>query len=358
MRRMILPLLFVFICATTITFAETLELKVADAIDIALENNLDLRVLRLDCDWAQREVERARIVDDEQMYIAAIESLQKVTEQYTQQRASISRKVVSDYYKLLQSELTVTKSLDSVNQAKINLEKERVRYNAGLIPQIALFRAENQIALAQSAYINAEHNLETEYLQFRQLLGLPFDQKILLAEFIEPHFEPISVSFDEAYDCALAVSKELKAAQEAVDTARVNVSNLDNEYTPRVKLEEAQLQLEKAKLNLKKVNQSLYFQVRSAFWSLKNGEQDIEAKQRELVLAEKELGSAKAKYQAGLLSDEEFAQEEQRYNDAERALKEAKWAHSQGSHDFLELIGVTKPVWSEEQDASDTVVAS
>lgn len=357
MRKPMLIVLLICLLLPAVVNADPIELRVADAINLALEQNLDLRLLRLDYEWALSEVERAKFVGDEQMYKTAVENFNQVAEQYQQQQKSLSRQVVTSYYEVLQTELSVAKAYDQVKQARLNYEQEQVRFQAGLIPQITLLRAENQITLAESSYINAQHNLETAYLEFKQLLGLALDQDILLVELIEPEYEPIDVSFQEAYAGAQLVSKELQAAQEAVDLASRQVSQLDNEYTPRVELEKAKVQLEKAKVQLEKVTQTLYFQVRSAYWTLKNGEQEIEAKERELVLAEKELQSARAKYQAGLISEEELAGEEQKYNEAERALKEAKWAHRQRSLDFLEMIGLAKPVWSEGQDALDSTLS-
>ncbi len=67
----------------------------------------------------------------------------------------------------------------------------RKKYEAGLLSSLDIQRAKNSLFEAEQRCALAQIEYETEQMKFNELLGLPFDQEVILTERLLLDFSPL-----------------------------------------------------------------------------------------------------------------------------------------------------------------------
>lgn len=300
---------------------KTLELKVEDALLLALTHNLDFKIATLDWKEAQAKLERARIVGDEEMLTEALEEWEKAHKVYGEKEEELKSLVRTSYQELLENETLVESGQTAKKRAEGQLAIDENKYKAGLLSTLDIERAQNSLFDAAYRYEKAIIDLKTGGMKFNEILGLPREQKVILTERLLLDFTPFTLSLETCYELALGLDPVVASTKENVQKAAEAVLAAKSPFTPRVELEKALVNEEKAKIQLQKAEQSLYFQIRGAYFGLLDQAYTLEVAERSIELEKKTLKAEESKYAAGVLSNaqivaqqEKLAQLEQNYS--------------------------------------------
>jgi outer membrane protein TolC len=104
--------------------------------------------------------------------------------------------VTRGFYGILVLEEMVRLSNESFNQLKRHQESVRKRYEAGLVPQFDLLRAQVQVANVKPMVIQAENGLKLARAGLRLLLGMPAGSEFMLSgdlEMTPEDFDPVQL---------------------------------------------------------------------------------------------------------------------------------------------------------------------
>lgn len=334
--------------STTWAKPQPLELDVEGAINLALERNLDFRLIMLDWEQAQASLRRAQIVGDEEMLAEAQKGWEKAQMHYLEQKQSLSGLVRSAYQELLESETSLANWEKAQERASEQLKIDQSKFKAGLLSTLDIQRAENSLYNAEHSYANAIINLETKRMEFNQLLGLDLNQEVVLTERILLDFVPFTLELEECYLLALELDSTVLGAKENLQQAQEAVLVAQSPFTPRVELEKALVAEEKAKIQVQQAEQALYFKIRSDYYGLLNRVQALEAKDRNIKLEAQTLLAEESKYAAGVLSNAQIVAQQEKLAQLEQEYSTELLQYSLTRLKLLQTLGLDEHFWGEE----------
>ncbi|NLM68399.1 MAG: TolC family protein [Firmicutes bacterium] len=332
--------LWAILAAAAAADPAVLELSLEQAITQALDHNLDLHLIKIDLEEAQKELNRALIIDDAEMIESAQTKLEELEQKYANAKQDLTTKVRTAYYELLQQEASAANQEKALNRAKTQLAIDQAKFDAGVISTLDLQRSKNSLLNAENAYQNALITLETKYLEFNNTLGLNLAIQVILTDQINVDFVPFELKLEQAYQLALNHDQTIKTAKEALTKAVDAVNAADNEFTPRVELEKALAEQKKAEVRLMQAETNLYFKIRSEYYQIKNAAENVRTKERELYLEQQILQAEETKYAAGVISNQAVVAQQEKLAQAEDAYTQALWNYSQLRDQFLINIGL------------------
>lgn len=327
---------------------EPLEFSLADAIRYAKENNLDIRIERLNVKEKESSYKRALIVGEPEEIERTYEEFNDAQTKLDQMIESLSLQIEREYYNLLKSEMRLVDQEDAFSKAKRNYDLDSARFQAGLISELTLINSSNDLFKAGIALDNQKNALEGAKYKFRDVLGLSFDIDFILTEKIEFAFGPLAIEFEEALNIALSDSEIIKKAQKTIAEAERVVGLKDNEYTPQAELERALLDLERAKLQYEKAKNTVFFDVRTAYLNVVSQEHNVELKIRELDFASRNYQVNLVQHSQGVISDNQLENSRRAKEAAEQELKDAIWEHIGAVRELYNVMG--RPLLISEGD--------
>ena len=327
--------------------AAVLEISVQEATALAIENNLDFRLLTLDLKEAKADLERAQIVGEEELLSEAEEVLTQLEKRYAAEKQNLINQVRGAYQELLESETSLVNWQKALERSKEQLRIDQSKFEAGLLSTLDIQRAENSLINAENNYAAAVVNLETKKMEFNRLLGLDLKQELVLTEQLMLDFLPFDFVLEECYNLALQVDNTVLRAKEELLKAEEAVSLAQSPFVPRVELERAQTALAKASIGVEQAELTLYFKVRSEYYNLLQQVQALEAKERTIKLESQNLKAEESKYAAGVLSNAQIVAQQDKLAKLEQEYSTELLQYSLARLRFLQMLGLDGDGWGE-----------
>lgn len=315
------------------------ELTVRDAVELALESNLNFKIATIEWQSAKAKLERAEIVGEEEMLMEARKGWQKAEDVYGEKRQELQDQVRTRYQQLLESESLVENARIAQERAQSQLAMDENKYKAGLLSSLDIERAQNSLFDAVHRYEKAIIDLETQRMRFNEVVGLPFDEQVVLTERLLLDFVPFTLSLDTCYDLALNLDPGVLSARESLQKAGEAVLVARSPFTPRVELEEARANEEKAKIGLQQAEQALYFSIRNDYYALLNQAHSLEMAERNIKLERQALLAEESKYAAGVLSNAQIVAQQEKLSSLEEQYAADLSGYSQARIKLLQRIG-------------------
>jgi len=158
-------------------------------------------------------------------------SLENSTLAYSIQMLSMERMVTQAFYTIYQKQMSVQISREEFENQKVSLEIIRSKVEAGLSAQEELLQGELNYATSQSNLDNALVDLENSMDQFKQLIGLPLDEKVEISTDI--NYIPVLVDLDKAIENGL--SQRLELTQRKIDLNNAEMDLIETSATNEFK---------------------------------------------------------------------------------------------------------------------------
>lgn len=319
--------------------SDILELSIKEAVNIALERNLDFQIATLDWQEAEAKLKRAQIVGDEEMLKEAQVEWDKAQETYADQRQELIDGVRTSYQQLLESETMVENARMAKERAESQLAMDENKYQAGLLSSLDIERAQNSLFDAEHRLEKALTDQETQAMRFNEILGMPLAQKTVLTERLLLDFVPFTLSLDTCYELALKLDSGVLTAQERLQKAQDTVLLAQSPFTPRVELEQALVNQQKAEIGLLQAEQNLYFRIRSSYYSLMDQAHGLEAAKRNIELERQTLKAEESKYAAGVLSNAQIVAQQEKLANLEQQYSADLSSYTLARIKLLQTIG-------------------
>jgi outer membrane protein TolC len=158
-------------------------------------------------------------------------SLENATLAYSIQMLSMERMVTQAFYSIYQKQMSVQIAREEFENQKISLDIIRSKVEAGLSAQEELLQGELNYATSQSNLDNALVDLENSMDQFKQLIGLPLDDKVEISTDI--NYIPVLVDLDKAIENGL--SQRLELTQRKIDLNNAEMDLIETSATNEFK---------------------------------------------------------------------------------------------------------------------------
>ena len=130
---------------------------------------------------------------------------------YALQRLNVERNITSQFYSLFMSQQNLAISESELENAERNFKIIKDKVEADLTTKDEYYQAELNLAQSRSSLENQRVSLENAKDNFKQVLGIPLEEDIVVVCDIEA--EPVIVDFDKALESALTTRLELRQRQ-------------------------------------------------------------------------------------------------------------------------------------------------
>ena len=130
---------------------------------------------------------------------------------YALQLLNVERNITSQFYSLFMAQQNLEISEKELENAEKNFNIIKDKVEADLVTKDEYYQAQVNLAQSRSSLENQRVSLENSKDNFKQALGIPLDEDIIVVCDVEA--EPVYVDFDKALESATTTRLELRQRQ-------------------------------------------------------------------------------------------------------------------------------------------------
>ena len=280
---------------------------------------------------------------------------------------------IEGYYQLLANKELQGVYHEAVDNLQGHLDNVQAQYNVGTKAKVDVLSSDVSLANAKTTAITADNNVAIAESNLNNILGLPLETKLNLADHQLP-FDTYNISLQEAMDYAMKYRPEVLQAALAVQKAENNIdiadagnkptvsvkgsndwgdttfpgidankrqwsvgANLTYKFydggTTKAKVAQAKQDLLVARETEQKTRESVQLQVKQAYLNIRSAAQKVEETQTVVDQARENYRIQNIRYQAGVGINLDVL-------DAQLSLNQAQVNHIQALYDYN--VGIAK----------------
>lgn len=323
----ILFLVIFFIFSGVLFAAEPEEMNLSQAINLALENNLNLKIANLDLENAQIDYEKTKannlLTESRYIELQGDLGLLQAKDNYTQTRNQVIIDVVQKYLQLNQAKKSITTKSKEAELEKNLLEEVKAQVKAGHKGNLDLLRQENRYNNAVFDLEKANDDYQQSFREFKLELGLNNQEgeEFNLVEVDYP--EVWQIDEEEALKTAIENSFILELRERQIELAKVDLERAEVAASPELDLQKLKNNIELANINFNKTQKELTNSIRKQFYTYKQSINSLDLSQQNLNQAQENNSIIIDQVKAGLKTKNDLLSAEISLLQAEYSLKSA-----------------------------------
>jgi len=339
------------------TAEKIMELSLEECVNMAFENNPDMKLARTRLEKADVKYDRMKRqydkYEDTGGYLntydeklgmetglrSAEMGLTLARESLKNARLNMRLAVESAYYGALQAQEEVDINRASLERAREQLRISELEYEAGRVARRDVLDAEAAVARAQAAYNASLRSRDIAYMKLKQVVNLPLDTPIKLSsKFDYTPLKEIDLEGDIAY--ALENKFEVIQAREQLAVAQKAFEVAENVYAPNVyEYKIKQHELQEVEIALEKAVKAAEVEVREAYYKMKSAEESIPVLEKSLAAARESLRLARLQYKAGLIRSIDVMTVENSVKELELEISRAIHRYNLAKAQYFKAVG-------------------
>lgn len=300
----ILFLVIFFIFSGGLFAAETKEMNLNQAINLALENNLNLKIANLDLENAQIDYEKTKannlLTESRYIQLQGDLGLLQAKDNYIQTRNQVIIDVVQKYLQLNQAEKNITAKNKEVELEKRLLEEVKIQVNSGYKGSLDLLQQENKHNNAIFNLEKANDDYHQSFREFKLELGLnnQGEEEFNLVEV--DYLKVWEIGEEEVLKKAIENSFTLELRRRQVELAKVDLERAEVAASPELDLRKLRNNIELANLNFSKTQKELNNSIRKQYYTYKQIVNSLDLSRQNLNQAQESNGIIIEQVKAGL----------------------------------------------------------
>ena len=147
-------------------------------------------------------------------------------------KQGIRYEATADYYKILQCRNLISVQQDAVNTLQEHLDNVNAQYRVGTVAKSDVLASQVQLANAQQALVTAQNNYDIAISTLNNVVGLPTDTVLDIRDQLK--YTKYDLSLDDCTKYALANRADGAAAYYAVKQAEAAINTARSGYYPTV----------------------------------------------------------------------------------------------------------------------------
>ncbi|WP_010661836.1 TolC family protein [Marinilabilia salmonicolor] len=149
---------------------------------------------------------------------------------YALQELNMERTVSQAFYQVYEAQVSVNTAREEFENRTQSVEIIRNKVDAGLVAREELLQAELDLMTSSSGYQNRQVELENIKDQFKQMLGMPLDEEVLVLA--EVNVMAVDVNLENAMKRAVENRLEIRQRKIDIETGQFDIirTNAQNEF--------------------------------------------------------------------------------------------------------------------------------
>ncbi len=300
----ILFLVLFFLFSGGLLAAETKETTLSQAINLALENNLNLKIANLDLENAQIDYEKTKannlLTESRYIELQGDLDLLQAKDNYSQTRNEVIIDVVQKYLQLNQAKRDIASKSKEAELEKNLLEEVKAQVKAGHKGNLDLLQQENKYNNTVFDLEKTNNDYHQSFREFKLELGLSNqeEEEFNLTEVDYPKVWHIDE--EEALKKAIENSFILELWKRQIELAKVDLERAEVAASPELDLRKLRNNIELANLNFSKTQKELANSIRKQFYAYKQSINSLDLSQQNLNQAQENNSIIIDQVKAGL----------------------------------------------------------
>ncbi len=329
--------------------SKVILLNLQKSIDLALENNIDLKKQKIEVDKqkiASRKADDAadKASDSDSGSYSGLltekftpkqkEMLVEIAERnYEMQQESLGINVKESYYNILLKQNILNVREGSLESAKQQYEIAQAKFKQGLIAEYDALVAEVQFKTKENDWETAQRELTKAKMDFKQLLNIDIDQEIALTDdFI---LDAKEVFLEDRVAVALESRLDMIQARETEELYALNVELTGSYYTSNTwTYKDASYQYEASKLDLEQQIAEVKLDVNKAYLDLQGAGEALEPAEKNVEQAKESLRIVNLRYESGLATSLEVLNAQNLLESTEQSYANAVFNYTMSVENF------------------------
>ncbi|MFC1606705.1 TolC family protein [Candidatus Latescibacterota bacterium] len=152
-------------------------------------------------------------------------SYERASKQLTRSQLDVVYNVTQSFFSLYRNTRTLEISKESLDQKKEVYDLAKLKFEAGLIPEVEALQMEVDYAAAQADFLASEANLQRQQDQFKIDVGLMLSDKVTVnTDFSYTSFE---IDLDKAIEEGMKRRSEIREQEIDIEMQEINVIETD-----------------------------------------------------------------------------------------------------------------------------------
>jgi len=349
MKKILAVTLAMTMLLGTMSFAEIKVYDVDKATEMALENNIDLKLYDDRVKIAEKRLKQAVLKaedyekkvsgdSDTRVANAKIEHLEPMKKQHTLDQLKRSKvaqeeSISSDVYNQYNQYLMV---LDNIESKEENIEFLKKEYDLkvkehelGLITDTVLLQYKNSVLMAENQLSSLLNDKKLKAMKFNQLLGRDLNEEFVMAK---TEIEDVVYSvedLDAIIEKAQAERDDVLALNEAMEQLKkekwivhgYSISTNSTEDTIQDTLNDLEESMVNKQKEIDRKHMDIEYKIRSDYNNLASSYDDVKLAKLDLELSKRHLEIAELKLNTGLINALELESKQEDYDKKQTALQ-------------------------------------
>jgi len=321
----ILFLAIFFIFPGVLYAAEPEELNLSQAINLTLENNLNLKIANLDLENAQIDYEKTKannlLTESRYIELQGDLGLLQAKDNYNQTRNEVIINVVQKYLQSSQAKRDIIAKNKEAELERNLLEEVKAQVKAGHKGNLDLLQQESNYKNAVFSLEKANDDYHQSFREFKLELGLnnQEEEEFNLVEVDYPNVWQIDE--EEALKKAIENSFILELGKRQIELAKIDLERAEVSASPELDLRKLRNNIELANINYNKTQKELANSIGKQFYAYKQSINSLDLSRQNLNQAQESNGIIIDQVKAGLKTKNDLLSAEISLLQAEYNLK-------------------------------------
>lgn len=377
---------FILILATAgATVGDTAEpeiksLSLAQAVEMAMKDNLQVELAALGLEQAELALEQAKfaqkkalnqidkysLAKDQNMALVldvvpvqseSAKVIAEVGKAYTENVIKFG--VEAAYYGVLRAEKMLEVSEASLLRAQEQLKQAEAKFKAGTVAKYELISAEAQLKSAEAAVNEAKAGAEKARMTLNQTLRLNLDTPVKLTD--QFSFAPAGdIDTDKVFQEMTEKDSSYVLAREKYNINKVNFDYHQKYFTKNTfAYREAEYAFKESEVNLEHAKTQLQLNIKNAYMDLKTAEDNYHVLTKSVEQAKEAYRLTKLRYDVGMATGYDLLGAETALKQADMALLNALYNYNLAKAKFTYgIFGDASAGSSQKQLSSSAAQAA
>ena len=342
-KSTILFLFMFFIFSGVLYAAEPEEINLSQAINLTLENNLNLKIANLDLENAQIDYEKTKannlLTESRYIELQGDLGLLQAKDNYNQTRNEVIIDVVQKYLQLNQAKKNITAKGKEAELEKRLLEEVKIQVNSGYKGSLDLLQQENKYNNAVFDLEKANDDYRQSFREFKLELGLN-NQEGEEFNLVEVDYLKVwEIGEEEVLKKAIENSFTLELRRRQIELAKIDLERAEVTASPELDLRKLRNNMELANLNFNKTQKELNNSIRKQYYAYKQIVNSLDLSRQNLNQAQESNGIIINQVRAGLKTKNDLLSAEISLLQAEYNLNSAILNYYMNKLTLQKLIG-------------------
>ncbi len=293
--------------ASLVMAGEELTLKPSQALDLALENNIDLQIAAIQLENSEIDYKKSTITGQQESQFDKLQlelQIDQARNSYNNTEKSLIIGVFDKYLNILKDKEDI-----AIEEKKLNLQERRyelaeARYEAGHIGELDFRNAKQSYENAKRNLEYLKNDLDQTLREFKNYLGLENDQQLILLKIETP--EVAELDETEVIEQIIDNNFSLEVDRRRLELAEMQVQRARVSSVPELDLQKIKNDRDIDALRLQRNEQNSFNSAQAQYNSFQRVIDQLENSQINLEQTKENFAITEKQYQAGIKTENDY----------------------------------------------------